>query len=112
MRTLKEGDSIIFPSEPTAIISQGYVQIAALVNGVQDYIAVSVLRTRIPNELNVTCTTDYDRIQLLAGKKVRMTFRRAYIAMRYAVFALKDGKLYKKVGYTHTTKSIEFEENR
>ncbi len=111
MRALKEGDSITFPSEPTVIKNQGCFQMMALVNGVQDYIPLITLRRGLSDELNVTCRCDYDRVLLLSGKKVRMTFRRAYIAMRYAVFAVKEGKLYKKVGYTYTTKSIEFEEN-
>lgn len=112
MKILKVGDVIEFPDEIVVSDERGkFIQF--YVNGQKEEIAMVKLRNKQlrDRENNIipfkSLDTDYDRIQVLTGKRFRMSSQHFYIESRNTVRTLKAGKLYKKVGYTINQSYLE-----
>ena len=112
MINLKIGDIIEFPEEMVVSDERGKF-IEFYVNGQKEEIAIGKLRNKQfrNKENNIipfkSLDTDYDRIQVLTGKRFRMSSQHFYIESRNTVRTLKAGKLYKKVGYTMNMSYLE-----
>jgi hypothetical protein len=112
MINLKVGDIIEFPEEMVVSDEHGKF-IKFYVNGQKEEITMGKLRNKQlrNSENNIipfkSLDTDYDRIQVLTGKRFRMSSQYFYIESRNTVRTLKAGKLYKKVGYTMNMSYLE-----
>ena len=88
---------------------KGRILIEVHLNDKRDLLEISSLRNlELRDQISsVEVNSDYDRIKLLSGKKLRRTSLFTDFIPSRSTYAVKNGKLCEKVGYIKKFETLE-----